>query len=132
MELYRFESYPGQQAISLEKYDVIKETPAGYWIADWQVRKGKRWVAKTGFKRFAYVSKEEAADSFIARKNRYLRIQQARLESTKESLEFFEKNRDELVNEPPVKLISYQHECVDDGGFLLGACKICGKLLEYA
>jgi len=129
MKLYRFESWPGQQAISLEKYDVIKETPAGYWIVDWQKPKGKRWVAKTGFKRFAYVSKEDAADSFIARKKKYLEILRARLETTKEALEFFEKSKEELVNGPPMKQISYRHQCVDDGGFLVGCCKICGRVL---
>lgn len=108
MKLYRFLdcNYPPHSECFLEDYEVIRETPAGYWIKDWEGKDGKRWVAKTGFKRFAYVSKEDAADSYVARKNRQIRILGARLDAARDRLKFMEENRDNLLEEEKVLLLT--------------------------
>lgn len=76
--LYRLEDpYPGR-FWDFEIYEVIKKTPQGYWISDWNKGKEKRWVANFGFKRFAYPTKQRALESYIKRKERQIRIMQAR------------------------------------------------------
>ena len=67
--------------IRIEKFDVIKETEKGYWVASQYAptcldfkqmkdRKFVKWVSKTSGKRLCYPSIELAIDSFKKRKNR--------------------------------------------------------------
>lgn len=126
MKLYRFvDDWDG--SADLEEFEVIRETPNGYRIKDPMALYGNRWVSATGFKRFAYVSKKDAADSYVARKNRQIRILGARLDTARDNLKFFEENRAALLAEKPVLLLTDNHKCVDDGGFLVGSCKVCHK-----
>lgn len=152
MKLYRFETFNFHEVtVVCNGYEVIKETPAGYWIDDWSTKKGKRWVSKTGFKRFAYVDKVDAAANYLDRSRKHIEILLTRLANTREAITWFEKNKEEFINGLPVELLTTPevskeleshfnplqdkmeppHECVDDGGFLLGSCKICGKLLSW-
>jgi hypothetical protein len=167
MKLYRFVDQGWNAPVYLETFEVTKETPAGYWIEDYTTKNGKRWVSKTGFKRYAYVEKKGAAESYVKRKHRQINILTTKLDQAKDNLSFFEKNQEKLVAEEPVRLIGWDnggkdstvvmtgtatkeaatnlikyhlsveaariepHTCVDDGGFLLGVCKICGELLSW-
>ena len=67
--------------IRIEKFNVIKETERGYWVASqyaptWldfkqmKDRKFAKWVSKTSGKRLCYPTIELAIDSFKKRKNR--------------------------------------------------------------
>jgi len=129
MKLYRFETFNFRVAtVICSEYEVIKETPAGYWIEDWSAKKGKRWVSKTGFKRFAYVDKVDAAASYLARSRKYIEILLARQRMTAEAVAWFEENKEELIKEKPVKLL--EHRCIDDDDFEpgCGATKVvCAK-----
>lgn len=70
--------YPNPK-LEVRTYDLIKETPKGYWIGylnpfgvrmgDWQ-----KWVSKTSRKKFAYLTKEEALTNFIKRTERRVGI----------------------------------------------------------
>ena len=65
--------------IELRKFDLIKETPKGYWIGfflnKWNKEPHfKRWVSKTTRKRFAYPTKEEALTNYIKRTERRIKI----------------------------------------------------------
>jgi len=70
--------YPNP-CVELRTYDLISETPKGYWIGylnlfgnrmgDWQ-----KWTSKTSKKRFAYPTKEEAMTNFILRTEKRLKI----------------------------------------------------------
>jgi len=51
--------------IVLEEYDVVKETPKGYWIG-WGDRKYK-FVLKTSKKKYAYPTKEGAMVNYLKR-----------------------------------------------------------------
>lgn len=72
-------------------YSLIKETPKGYWITNnsllfKNINFGKRWISKTAKKRYAYPTKEEAINGFIARKNRQVTILSRKLEQAKQAL----------------------------------------------
>lgn len=91
MELYRYERRSAdyfQPRISLEEFEVLSETPKGYWINIYHFfndrKMGMKWVSKTGKKRFAYPTKEEALESFRARTSRCIKILTARLEDAKQ------------------------------------------------
>lgn len=94
MKFYRYEEYlvyPGQLRISLKIFYLIKETPCGYWIGKsnnefTQFHERKRWVSKTSRKRFAYPTKQEAAESFKARKKRQIQILGAQLDVARRAL----------------------------------------------
>lgn len=87
MKLYRYRDH---RAGSLEgddshatawcyEFEVIKETPKGYWI------EGKCWISKTSKKRYAHPTKEEAWKSFKARKARQIKILKTRLAYAEEA-----------------------------------------------
>lgn len=75
MELYRYaHSGPdmtGSIRVKLDTYIVTKETHKGYWISS-SLLPTKRWVSKTGKKRFAYPTKEQALESFYYRSKRWV------------------------------------------------------------
>lgn len=58
--------------IQLTEYPIIKRTPKGAWIDESFA--GKRFVLLTARKKYACSSKEEALESFKARKRRQINI----------------------------------------------------------
>lgn len=74
MIFYRYETgyeHPDEYTqiviVVTKEYQLINETPKGYWI--WIVGDTgtTKWVSKTSKKRFAYPTKKEAIDNFVAR-----------------------------------------------------------------
>jgi hypothetical protein len=82
---YRYEVSPTtiEVHLVLEEYPVIRRTPKGVWVDD-LVR--ERFVLLSAVKKFAYPTKEEALESFKARKGRYIRILKNRLERAEAAL----------------------------------------------
>ena len=60
-----------QVKVRLSEFKLIKETPKGWWIGDFD---GKTWVSKTAKKRYAYPTKKQAMEAYIARTSRYAEI----------------------------------------------------------
>jgi hypothetical protein len=61
--------------LTLCEYDLISETPKGYWIGFSGGMKLKyKWVSKTAKKRFAYPSKKDAMTNFIRRTEKRIKI----------------------------------------------------------
>lgn len=100
MNFYRYElvhyatgrdmdgEYTGHSTPKLEyyEYDLIKETPKGYWIGyDWS-EKPYKWISKTSKKKFAYLTKEDALNNYIKRTERRLEILKSQIESCKDGL----------------------------------------------
>jgi len=79
--------------LKLLQYNLISETPKGYWIENGYK---KRWVSKTATKRFAYPTKEEAMQSFIARKKSQINILRAQMNEAEVLLYMAENNKSEL------------------------------------
>lgn len=85
-------TYLGGRTLDLMKFYAVRETPCGYWIVDeyeydFELEFAKkRWVSKTGRKRFAYPTPEEALTSFIARKEKQVKILSAQLIGAKDAL----------------------------------------------
>jgi hypothetical protein len=76
--------------IELYSYRVIRETSKGVWINDY----GKdRFVLLTARKKFACRTKEEALESFIARKNRQIKILSDQLEKAKLAKKYAENKQ---------------------------------------
>ncbi len=69
----------------LSEYNVVAETPKGYWLSFLFGSKDK-WTSKTARKRFAYPTKEEALSSYIARKKAYIRHSERNLREAKADL----------------------------------------------
>jgi hypothetical protein len=67
--------------VGLLTFDLIKETPGGYWIdTTAHFLKGKKkWVSKHSKKRYAYPTKAEAMVNFIKRKEKEEKIYRHRL-----------------------------------------------------
>lgn len=97
-KLYRYESkrwsvcvdsemeiFTSRLELCLKSYNIVSETPCGYWITFCSGTKDK-WVSKTSRKRFAYPSKEEAKEAYRQRKLAYIRHSQSRLKRAKEEL----------------------------------------------
>lgn len=87
---YRFENvrYTTGVRVHLQEYTLIKETPCGYWIKPvWDYNDDyKKWVSKTGRKRIAYPTQEEALTSFMARKRRQIEILEGQLIDARSAL----------------------------------------------
>jgi hypothetical protein len=104
VKFYRYETYVqastdhnGEYVNSTVPFPVLvvremnlyKETPKGYWIGfgtPETLHGGKRWVSKTGKKRYAYPTKEEALHNFIRRKKKQIQITKYILELAQAAL----------------------------------------------
>lgn len=88
-------------SISLIEFDILKETPQGYWIIEsfmnyWYMDKEekdkiKRWVKKDAKNSHAYDSKEKAWINFKKRKERQIEIVQDKLRRAKATLSEIKK-----------------------------------------
>ncbi len=85
-----YSEYPWNGPPDLQEYVLVKETPCGYWIIEDYMERyaesdiAKRyWVSKTGTKRRAYPTKEEAALSYLKRKEKQVKILTERLADAK-------------------------------------------------
>jgi len=74
--------------VNLLKYELVKETPKGYWIKpSWDYSdEYKRWVSNNGKNRHAYPTKEEALLNFQRRKEREIFLLKDRLENAQSAL----------------------------------------------
>lgn len=87
MIFYRYE-YPIFlcDGVFLSKFILVRETPKGYWIRS-VYGSTEKWVSKTGKKRYAYPTKEEALNYFIKKTELVVSIMENRLEFFKKSIE---------------------------------------------
>jgi hypothetical protein len=110
--LYRYEtSSMGYGEVELRQFEVLSETPKGYWIVEaFHYANGwigdpshtkKRWVSKDGFRRFAHVLKKDAMISFQYRKRSQIRILERQLEMAKSAL----KKANEISD---IKVLTYE------------------------
>ncbi len=84
--------YPGYNLeVILKEYKIIKRTPKGVWIRLYDYYCGeipKRFVRLSATKKYACESKEEAYESFKARKNRQIAILSEQLQRAIEALNY--------------------------------------------
>ena len=69
-----------QVELKLRTYPIIKKTPKGYWIAEFQDY--SRWVSIDGLRRFACDEKRTALINFQARYKKRLKILQSQTNHT--------------------------------------------------
>lgn len=104
MKFYRYEDeraesfglsgslFPCQARVKMVVFDLVKETPKGYWIRKHTginpsvYLAKKRWISATSRKRYAYPTKKEAMVSFKARKNAQIKILRGSLEQAEDAL----------------------------------------------
>ena len=114
--LYRFEDHRvsvgydeindcsiGSRAeVTLRAYKIIKRTPKGAWIQDFC---RKRFVRLTARKKFACETREEALESFRARKRRQIRILQEQIGHARSALSRAERMEPKAM--PAIKTHAY-------------------------
>lgn len=98
MEFYRYEDMRtwGETLVYERVFYLVSETPKGYWIHSRpNFKKGDLyfyphdkpyWVSKTARKRFAYPTREQALQGYLARKQRQIVILEDKLEIAKEAI----------------------------------------------
>ena len=74
----------GQMIVHLRELEVLKHTSKGVWLRTYSG--DKRFALKSAHRRYACPSKEQAKESFIARKKRQAAIYLARAEKAKLAL----------------------------------------------
>lgn len=90
---YEFIRNPSTTRIGLREYHVIRTTPKGAWI---DCNGGTKFVNLNARKKFACRTKEDAIESFIARKTKQKRILTEQLRHTDEALRLANKELDFL------------------------------------
>jgi len=86
-------------SLELKEYPILSYTPYGFWIEEYPggryhfSGKCKRWVAINTRKQFAGITKEIALESFIKRKEKHIRIVEARLRLVKDALEIAKRRQ---------------------------------------
>ena len=78
----------GSVGIMLREYRVVKATPRGVWLEhdNWLFDPEPKFVLQDSRKRFACPTIIEAKESFIARKNKQIRILAEQLSNAKDAL----------------------------------------------
>ena len=92
--LYRYNGYSQRDIDNPDEFDIIRETEKGYWIATGYVWHGdvegyegpQKWVSKTGKKRYAYPTKQEAMVNYIARKTSQIKHCERMIKDAKKGL----------------------------------------------
>lgn len=87
--------YGPMVTLILLTFEVLSETPKGYWIntdgfysKDFpEFKPFKKWVSKTSIKSYTKLSKKEALDSYIARKRKQIKILESGLSIAKLGIE---------------------------------------------
>ena len=87
--------YPIGPFVECREYQIIKETPKGFWVALGFRFEGfakdpspeKRWIGNDHHKKFACRTRQEALQSFKARKKRQIRLLENQLHRAKRALE---------------------------------------------
>jgi hypothetical protein len=77
-------------SVHLFEYTVVKETPKGVWLALFEFSSLKRFVLLDARKKFACPTKEEAMESFLARKRKQVKILSNQLRHVKEAIQIAE------------------------------------------
>ncbi|HTS04767.1 MAG TPA: hypothetical protein VMP68_04225 [Candidatus Eisenbacteria bacterium] len=75
--------FTGMRLVMFE-YSVAKTTPKGVWLQE--SINHKRFVLRDARKRYACPTKKEALESFLARKQKHLRIERQRVQEIEESI----------------------------------------------
>jgi len=105
MKFYRYEDVRIANEIGvrveLREFNLVKETPKGYWICPKWDRKQeyKQWVSANGKNRKAYPTKEEALLNYQRRKERQIKILTSRLSDAQSGLHQIPRMELELRNE---------------------------------
>lgn len=85
---YRVDSLPfplgDRTVVMMREYPVIRETRCGVVLGLYPGR--EKWVRYGGLKRWAYPTREQAIDSFRARKRRQIEICKWRIEEAEQAL----------------------------------------------
>lgn len=76
--------------LTIRRFRIIKRTPQGAWIRELPIGE-RRFVLLTARKKFACSTREEALESFIARKRAHVRHAKARLHSAERELALAER-----------------------------------------
>jgi len=86
--------------LTLNEYNLIKETPKGYWISFGisGLRSPKKWIPKESKKRFAYPTKEKALNYFIIRTKRRIDHLLSNVGNCKDALYLADKEQLKLNN----------------------------------
>lgn len=102
--------------IRLETFEVVKETPQGYWVNsqynpswlsvdDLRKRKLLKWVSKTSTRRYCYPTMEQAVNSFKRRKTVQARKLRFQLQQVDAVIDNFDRlSLDPKDYRPPKKL----------------------------
>jgi len=84
--LYRYYDVPhkgGYVQVVLQTFPITKKTPKGFWIDNLGI---PRFVLSGAYKRFACLTKDEALESFMARKKRQIKILTAQCKNATKAL----------------------------------------------
>lgn len=73
-----------QMRVEMREYPVLRHTPKGVWLDDYSER--GRFVLRDARRRWACPTREDAVESFLARKRRQAGILNARLEMVRSAI----------------------------------------------
>ncbi len=89
MNLYRYDDPMDEDSrIRLTEYQVMRETPRGYWVRRYQGfgKLTERWTSNCSKTRLAHPTKKEALFAYIKRKEYQIPLLEGRLERAIENL----------------------------------------------
>lgn len=77
--------------VHLRQLEVVRETPKGVWVRLYDSDMApQRFVLRESRKRYACPTKEEAMESFLARKRKQMKILKAKLAHVEEAIQIAE------------------------------------------
>lgn len=101
MVFYRYEreQYCQYGSLGLTEFNLVRETPKGYWIClgnPEQLHSKPKWVSKTSKKRYAYPTKEQALENALRRTESRIRHLNGLIERAEMHLRQIDKIKLEL------------------------------------
>jgi hypothetical protein len=90
-KLYRYDDGHTDKELRLQEFDIVKETPKGFFIEFYQNKNNKKWVPKLGVNIFAWETKEKALFNYIKRKEKQIEILKYKTQKAATKLEIAKK-----------------------------------------
>jgi hypothetical protein len=87
------DALPGRVYVELYEYEVISHTPKGVWVYDYYGH--PKFVLRAARKRWACPTKEEAIQSFLARKERQIKILRNQLSQATTAIQLAKQMKNE-------------------------------------
>ena len=101
--LYRYNTVSGSVP-QISEWRVVKKTKLGYWLEHTEWTAFRKWTAKKSKNHYAWPTMEEAALSYVRRKERYLELSEIQYSKSRKELRLAKESFKHYIDSGAISL----------------------------